>query len=144
MPAQGVLLNGEFLSVEAIKAIAANYDAQIGDYILECTTGSSGHLTVALPAPSPSIRGMHLLIKKVDSGNKNVIIDANTAGGTIDGANSITITDRYAGVAIYCNGATWYTAYDGRAPKTAGYTGTLDAGSAAVGTFTNGILNSVA
>lgn len=91
------IINKDSEQAEGLKNISGDYAPTIADHNLFCTTGSAAHQTITLPAPLNN-QGMKLFIKKIDSGNKTVIIDANTNGSTIDGANTVTLTDRYAGV----------------------------------------------
>lgn len=138
------MINNDAEIAEGLKAISADYSPTIADHNLFCTTGSSAHLTITLPAPLNN-QGMKLFIKKVDSGNKTVIINANTNGSTIDGANTVTLTAQYAGVEIVCSGSSWYCVSDSRASKSGtGVTGTFDAAGANVLTFVNGVATSVA
>lgn len=93
---------------EGIVAISADYDADLDDHLIFVTTGSSANITVKLPAPSAANQGMRILCKKVDSGNKSVVMDANTNGSTIDGANTKTIATQYDYIEVVNTGTVWY------------------------------------
>lgn len=136
--------NPDIVVAEGIKTITdEGYTPNSSNYCLLFSTGNSDR-TLTLPAPSPEIQGQRLFVKKIDSGSGDVIIDAATNGATIDGSNTMHIADQYGGVEIFCGIDTWYCLADGRAPKTAGYTGNLDCATTAVGTYQNGHLVSVA
>jgi hypothetical protein len=132
------------ITVEGSDAKSVDYTPNNNDNVILMTAGSTADVNVFLPPPTPSSQGMNLYIKKIDSGDKHIIIDANTNGSTIDGSNSMHLIDQYAGVEVFCNGSAWYCLADSRSAKTAGYTGSLDCATASVGTYSNGVLVSVA
>ena len=129
-------------NAEGINTITdADYTANDKDYLLMFDTGDIDR-TLNLPFPKPENQGLRLFIKKIDDGTGNVIIDPGDS--TIDGSNDMRLVVQYAGVEIVNNGTEWLCLSDGRAPKTGGFTGNLDCATAAVATYRNGHLVSVA
>ena len=80
-----------------VNAKSANYTVVATDVLIPVTTGSSADVTITLPAATGT--GLYLIIKKIDSGNKNVVIDG-AGSETIDGALTKTISTQYGAVVI--------------------------------------------
>lgn len=68
-------------------------------------TTSSTDRTVTLPLAANS-RNRILIIKKIDTGTGNLILDGN-GSETIDGATTVTLGGDNAGLIIQCNGTAW-------------------------------------
>jgi hypothetical protein len=78
------------------------------DYLIAYTTLTASR-TVTLPSASDMAN--RILIVKDESGvagTYNIFINV-TAGGTIDGASSKTISTSYGNIEVYSNGSQWFT-----------------------------------
>jgi len=62
-------------------------------------------VTLTLP-PAPTCPGRQYHIKKVDTTNKDVVIDGNSTE-TIDGSTSLTLNTPYQSYTIVSNSANW-------------------------------------
>lgn len=74
--------------------------------IIMSPSGGGGDRTVNLPAAA-SNTGRRLIIKKINTGTEQVIIDGNSSE-TIDGYLTIVLRFQYAQATIVCNGSAWY------------------------------------
>jgi len=84
--------------------ITADHDAT--DRQILFADASPGALTVTLPLAADS-KNVWIAVKKVDSSVNVVTIDP-TAGITIDGAATQTLSTQYDSVDLYCDGTNWY------------------------------------
>lgn len=82
---------------------AVNYTAVDRDFV-RMTTGASDK-TVTLPVVAGN-SGVQVIVKKVDAGAGNLIIDGDGAE-TIDGELTQTIFNQFTSLTFYCNGTTW-------------------------------------
>jgi hypothetical protein len=85
----------------------AGYPVQPSDYFVAYTALSAAR-TVTLPAAA-SMTNRIIVIKDESgfAGTFNIIINV-TAGGTIDGASSKTITANYGSIEVYSSGSQWF------------------------------------
>ncbi|THU39397.1 hypothetical protein FAM09_12890 [Niastella caeni] len=86
----------------------AGYSALASDYLIAFTALTAAR-TVTLPAASSMTN--RIMIIKDESGaatTYNITINV-TAGGTIDGASSKTISVNYGSIEVYSNGSQWFT-----------------------------------
>jgi hypothetical protein len=83
----------------------ANYTATASDDVILCSA-SGGAFTITLPAAASST-GLHLVVKKTDSGFNAVTIDGN-ASETIDGATTKKLSTQYESIEIVCDGSNWH------------------------------------
>jgi hypothetical protein len=84
--------------------ITADHDAT--DRQILFADASPGALTVTLPLAADS-KNVWIAVKKVDSSVNVVTIDP-TAGITIDGAATQTLSTQYDSVDFYCDGTNWF------------------------------------
>jgi hypothetical protein len=89
-----------------------NIVTKTSDYTATLTDGtivvdaSGGDVTISLPAAT-SGEGFKLSIKKIDTSDNNVVIDANSTE-TIDGQTTMTWNVPWQGYVVQCNGSGWY------------------------------------
>jgi hypothetical protein len=68
---------------------------------------SGGTLTLTLPAASTIEAGRRFLLKDKGAAGSNAAA-VQCASSTIDGAGSITISENYAAVGLFTDGANWF------------------------------------
>jgi hypothetical protein len=87
---------------------AANYTATIDDCVIYNVNASAASRTVTLPAASSCYPGQIFIVKAgtVGSGNS---VTVNTAGGTIDGSASATISSTNGVLRVISDGTNYYT-----------------------------------
>jgi hypothetical protein len=73
---------------------------------LELVTAGASDVTRTLPAVASSTDAV-VVIKKIDSGAGNVIIEGN-GSETVDGALNYTLSNQWQYVRLYCDGTTWH------------------------------------
>ena len=89
--------------VQPTNAQSADYETTTHDHTILVTTGSTDR-TITLTSDAKT--GQIYVIKKVDDGYGQVIIDADI--GTIDGANTITLNAMYASRILQFDGLNWH------------------------------------
>jgi hypothetical protein len=95
------------VSVGVVATSANPYTCLATDYIVLCTSGSTSAQVVNLPAATQ--KGQRLIIKKVDSGNKTIVV-TRAGADTIEGATTKTIAAvQYNMLKLFADGtSTWY------------------------------------
>ncbi|WP_295122496.1 hypothetical protein [uncultured Chitinophaga sp.] len=99
-------LNVEGSLSAAIRTITAAGAILDNDYTVLVQIGGAGTNTVSLPDATTS-KGRIYNIKKLPAGAEN-ILEITSAGGTIEGAASTTITVDYSGIQVQSDGTNWY------------------------------------
>lgn len=89
-------------SSSTVRNITADATAASGDIIIADATG--GLITVTLPALDT---GLTVTIKRTNGAGSNVKVEPD-AGGTIDGAGSLTMTAQYESATLVCDGSNWW------------------------------------
>lgn len=87
-----------------VRTLTANGTATEGDMVLR-VDATAGAIVVALP-PAASVKGLTLVVKKVDASANAVAVDADGAE-TIDGASSASTTTQYDVFRLLSNGTSW-------------------------------------
>jgi hypothetical protein len=80
------------------------------DEVILADTTAAG-FTVTLPAISAETntgRQMHITIKKIDLTANGDVTVATPGAETIDGAASVTLTDRWDTITLVSDGSNWY------------------------------------
>jgi hypothetical protein len=92
-------------AASAIQTVSADYIATSanGTILVDCNGASR---TIALPAAN-TMTGRKLVIKKIDAGAFNVVIDGDNAE-TIDAALTQTLATQWLVMVIQSNGTSWY------------------------------------
>lgn len=92
-----------------ISTPVANYSVIASDYTIFADASATATLQISLP-PVASNCWRVLVVKKIDVGSNpvKVIPDSGDSSARIDGATSKSMTAQYDGLAVQCDGATWY------------------------------------
>lgn len=93
-------------SQKSIAFADSPYTVLVNDYMLNVTT-AGGVVVVTLPTPVGKI-GQEYIIKDTVNAETNKITIA-TAAGTIDGAATLTISQRYGSIHVVSDGTNWLT-----------------------------------
>ena len=83
----------------------AGYTALTQDEVILVTTGSSADVTITLPT-TVGRKGKYYIIKKIDDGTKDVIIDGH-GDELIDGSATLTLLEQYDFALIVSDGTNW-------------------------------------
>lgn len=89
-------------------AKSANYTAVHDDHFIAVTNGAAND-TILLPT-AVGVTGKNYIIKKVDAGGGDTVIDGDGAE-TMDGSATIDLTDQWDTLKIVSNGADWLIKY---------------------------------
>jgi len=93
--------------VSGVKSVSVSSDTNLQQHQnIALVDATAGEVVVTLPAVSLS-KDREYHIKKIDSSANNVVI-ATLGSETIDGDNTITITNQYTSRRVYSNGANFY------------------------------------
>lgn len=103
--AQVLQLRRELQARQSPRTLAATGTALVTDYFLGCDATSAG-FTVTLPTVRDA-RGLLLLVVKIDSSAHAVTI-AGAGSDKINGAATQSVSTRWGGFQLYCDGTTWY------------------------------------
>lgn len=93
--------------LNATSAKSTNYTVTLADrdkIIVGDSTG--GNKTFTLMAAASAGDGFRIAFKKMDTSSNTITIQCNAAE-TIDGANSIVMSEAYDYVSMYCDGTQW-------------------------------------
>lgn len=83
----------------------ADYTATTADYVV-VVDATAGVVTITLPTAVGRTGAQHV-VKKVDSSNNIVTVDAN-GSETIDGGLTAVLTRQYESITLFSNGSNWY------------------------------------
>lgn len=89
-------------STSTVRNETTDCTAATGDIIIADASG--GLITVTLP---PLSAGLTVTIKRTNGAGSNVKVEPD-AGGTIDGAGSLTMTVQYESATLVCDGSNWW------------------------------------
>ena len=98
--------NGATTIASPIRTITADGTLTAADCVVMLDT-SGGTLTLTLPAASTIEAGRRFLLKDKGAAGSNAAA-VQCASSTIDGAGSITISENYAAVGLFTDGANWF------------------------------------
>jgi hypothetical protein len=94
------------LKLPMVNVGAANYTATIDDCVIYNVNASAASRTVTLPAASSCYAGQVFIVKADGIGSNSVTV--TTAGGTIDGNASVTISSANGVVRVVSDGTNYY------------------------------------
>lgn len=109
---KGALLRGSSNSVSIICTSGANVksltEAEINyeSLFFAINTSAASSLVFTLPAPSQSLNGVKITIKKTNLSGSNITINV-VDGSLLDGDSTFTLISQYQIVDIYCDGTKW-------------------------------------
>ncbi len=96
-----------FESSVAFSIVSTSSDLMLTDtHHTVLVDASGGSITITLPSAS-GINGRVYIVKKIDSSSNAVVVQAQT-GQTIDGMSSVSLTNRFATIAVQAYGGNWY------------------------------------